>query len=79
MVSPSIKYLLIATNERSIYGSILSRWNNHEQREDIKGKEFFLPASIDDSLATVIAKGVLFDWGFKDGECDYRLVQLTEL
>jgi|7_EtaG_2_1085326.scaffolds.fasta_scaffold33189_2 hypothetical protein len=78
MVSPPIKYLLIATSKRSIYGSILWRWN-HDQREDIKGKEFFLPASIDDALATVIAKGVLFDWGFKDGECNYRLVQLTEL
>lgn len=78
MVSPPIKYLLIATSKRSIYGSMLWRWN-HEQRENIKGKELILPASIDNALVNVIAKGVLFDWGFKSGECDYRLVQLTEL
>ena len=78
MVSPPIKYLLIATSKRSIYGSMLWRWN-HEQRENIKGKELILPASIDNALVNVIAKGVLFDWGFKRGECDYRLVQLTEL
>jgi len=78
MVSRRIKYLLIATSNRKIFGKILWNWT-HGQRSDIKGKEFLLPASIDSALVKVIAEGMLFDWGFKSTECEYRLVQLTEL
>ena len=78
MALPRIRYILLASKNKKIGGSIFWRWNKN-QREEIVSKEFILPISIDYQLAKMVGLGMLFDMGFQKDKCVYSVVELGEL